>query len=433
MKIVLGVATYYPESKGGTEKYVHELAKYLKSNNIEVCVITPTTKQNSCYTYENYEVYTFNVPSKFTTDEIQGNVICRGHENFEKIITDLKPDIFHLHTLSTSLNTYHLEIAKKLKIKSIFTAHVPGIICPKGDFITYNNKVCDGKVTASKCGYCYAKHRHHNALGEITGRLAQSSLATQFLSSRLPQLTVGQKKERDIEHLKQTASIIIPVCQWLYDMFLLNGFSPNQLKICRQGVGVEIKTKEVVVKQKSYEGIIKIGFIGRLSTEKGLHNLLNAFLKANRPNLELHIVVIKLDFYDNYEYFEKIDKLVASSQAIHYQENMPSNLINDFLDKLHVLSVPSVWLETGPLTIYEALNQKVPILGSNIGGIKELIEDNKTGFLYDFNDVEELKQILINISNQPAILKSLIENIGSVRSTKEVGRDMVKIYQDLLN
>lgn len=432
MKIALGIATYYPESTGGTEKYVHELAKYLTENQIEVVIITPSTKAGFSYHYEDYKVHTFEVPKEFTKDEAQGNVICRGYKNFEDLIKELQPNIFHLHSLSTSLNTYHLEIVKNLHIKTLFTAHIPGTICPKGDFIMYDNKVCDGKLLPSKCGHCYAKWRHkNNFLGEFTGRLAQSPLAVRLLYSKIPQLAVTQRKQRDLEHLKQNTSFIIPTCQWLYDTFIQNGFSKEHLKICRQGVN--LGEKEHTTTDKNYENPIKIGFIGRLSPEKGLHNLLNAFLSANMPNLELHVVVIKLEFYTDYEYFEKIDKLINSSDKIHYQENMPSNLINKFLEEIHILSVPSVWLETGPLTVYEALNQNVPIIGSNIGGVKELVENNETGFLYDFNDIEALKNILIKIANQPEIIPSLIENIKPVRSVLNVGKDMVKIYQDLFS
>ena len=430
MKIALGVATYYPKSVGGTEKYVHELAKYLNQNSIETIVITPTTDSSSVYEYEGYQVHTFSVPKEFNDDEIQGKTICRGYEGFENIIKKFAPTVFHLHTLSIPLSTYHLEIVKNLDIHTIFTAHIPGTFCPKGDLITHQDKVCDGKLEADKCGYCYAKWRHKNSfLGEITGRLSQSNTLSQLLSSKLPQLSIAQKKIQSLEHLQQNTSLVIPVCQWLYDMFVLNGFSKNQLRICRQGVMTSENQK---IRQEKTDDVIKIGFLGRLSPEKGLHNLLDAFLKANLPNLELHLVVIKLEFYDNYEYFEKIDKMVELSDKIYYQENMPSHLVNHFLDSIDVLAVPSICLETGPLTVYEALQRKVPVVGSNIGGIKELIEDNKTGLLYNFNDIDALKTIFINISKHPSILGSLRKNISTVRSVEDVGEEMAMIYQQMI-
>ncbi len=75
MKIILGIGYYYPDSIGGTEKYVHDLALYLVSQNIEVSVVAPSSsKSKGNYSYENkdvkgqeYTVYRFEVPQEFRT------------------------------------------------------------------------------------------------------------------------------------------------------------------------------------------------------------------------------------------------------------------------------------------------------------------------------------------------------------------------------
>jgi len=443
MKIALGVGYYYPDSIGGTEKYVHDLATYLVSQNIEVVVIAPSSKGN--YSYQNndvkgkeYTVYRFEVPKEFTREEITDRVICRGYENFEQLLTDLQPDVFHLHTLSTTLNDRHLKIAKEKGIKTLFTAHIQGIICPKGDFIQYPNQVCNGKLQNSTCGYCYAQQRHKNKLiAEITGRLAQSSLISTILKDKIPQFSIVSQKKNTLQELEKNTNHIIAVCQWLYDAFLINNVSKNQLKICRQGVSTSylenLKQEQLQEKTIDKNQKIKIGFIGRLEPIKGLHILLDAYQKVVKENadlkLELHIVGVKQDYY--LDYYADLQKKISSLPNIIYQENLPAEKVSLFMSKLDYLSIPSTWLETGPIVAYEAFANQVPIIGANIGGVAELVEDNKTGFLYQFEDKNGLKNILTKIAQNPQLVSDLKSNINFPRTTQKVGEEMLTIYNAL--
>ena len=457
MKIALGVGYYYPDSIGGTEKYVHDLTIYLLQQGIEVFIIAPSFEryneqnQNYHYTHQDkqnlensYEVYRFGVPKELTHEEITDKVICRGHENFEKLLMELKPDIFHLHTLSTPLNYRHLKIAKEKGIKTLFTAHIPGVICPKGDFIKYPKKVCDGKLTHSNCGYCHAQWRHKNkAVAEITGKLAQSSFASTLLEKKIPQFSVVSQKKNTLRELEKNTTYIIAVCQWLYDGFLINGVSQNQLKICRQGVSVDYsifpkEKSQFIAHQdtriKNTNSRLKIGFIGRLEPIKGLDILLNAFEKAKlaKPDLEieLHVVGVKQDFY--IDYYIDLQKKMQSLPHVYYQESLPAEKISNFISKLDYLCIPSVWLETGPIVAYEAFANQVPIIGANMGGIAELVEDRKTGLLYQFNELNSLKDILLEVNNNPTLVSLLRQNINYPRTTKEVGEEMLTIYDSLI-
>ena len=63
MKIALGVGYYYPDSIGGTEKYIHDLAIFLLSKGVEVVVIAPSVKGNYSYQQEEgYTVHRFEEP-----------------------------------------------------------------------------------------------------------------------------------------------------------------------------------------------------------------------------------------------------------------------------------------------------------------------------------------------------------------------------------
>lgn len=360
----------------------------------------------------------------------------------KKLLAELKPTIFHLHTLSTTLNYRHLKIAKKKGIKTLFTAHIPGIICPKGDFIQYPNQVCNGKLQNSTCGYCYAQQRHENKfMAEITGTLAKSTFLSNLLEKKIPQFSIVSQKKKILHQLEENSNHIIAVCKWLYDAFLINNVSQNHLKICRQGVSTsylesqtqtEILDKKLGTNADTFQQI-KIGFIGRLEPIKGLHILLDAYEKMLNENsdlkLELHIVAVKQELH--IDYYNQLQEKIESLPNIIYQENLPAEKVSSFMAKLDYLCIPSTWLETGPIVAYEAFANQIPIIGANIGGLAELVEDNKTGFLYQFDDIDSLKKTLIKVATQPKLIPNFKANIKPPRTTKEVGEEMLIIYQEI--
>ena len=70
--------------------------------------------------------------------------------------------------------------------------------------------------------------------------------------------------------------------------------------------------------------------------------------------------------------------------------------------------IPSEWYENNPLTIIESFALGTPVIGSNIGGIPEMMINEETGFLVDEGDhqgwLEELSKILND--------KNLAESMG---------------------
>ena len=62
----------------------------------------------------------------------------------------------------------------------------------------------------------------------------------------------------------------------------------------------------------------------------------------------------------------------------------------DVYAQIDVLVVPSLWLENSPLVIHEAFMAGIPVVGARIGGIADLVEDGRSGLLYDPTSPAEL-------------------------------------------
>ena len=97
-----------------------------------------------------------------------------------------------------------------------------------------------------------------------------------------------------------------------------------------------------------------------------------------------------------------------------------------------VVAVPSQWLETGPLVVMEAFAAGVPVLGSNLGGIAELVRHGTDGLLVTPRSVEAWRIALETVCEDRALLERLRAGIREPRSMAEVSHDMSKLYGRLI-
>ena len=64
--------------------------------------------------------------------------------------------------------------------------------------------------------------------------------------------------------------------------------------------------------------------------------------------------------------------------------------VKDYIRKASFLIIPSIWYENCPYSVLETQAIGKPIIGSNLGGIPELVKDNENGIIYQYDDVNEL-------------------------------------------
>jgi len=95
------------------------------------------------------------------------------------------------------------------------------------------------------------------------------------------------------------------------------------------------------------------------------------------------------------------------------------------------LAVSSQWLETGPLVVLEAFAAKVPVIGSRLGGIAELVRDGVDGLLVEPSSTEDWAKKLRRLMDDPSLLLRLRSNVRAPRTITTVANEMASIYQSL--
>jgi glycosyltransferase involved in cell wall biosynthesis len=105
--------------------------------------------------------------------------------------------------------------------------------------------------------------------------------------------------------------------------------------------------------------------------------------------------------------------------------------VDTFLTGIDALVVPSQLLETGPIVVLEAFAAGTPVIGSDLGGIKELIRHDSDGLLIPYDEVSAWTASMLRLATDCALLDRLREGIGPVRTMSDVGRDMMDLYRKI--
>ena len=380
MKIALVTEYFYPNSKGGTEKYVYQQAKKLIEAGNVVVVITISENGVTSFKYDEIEVHTINHENGGEKQIISGQKPSKNIIEFENLLKKLSPDTVHFHTLTPSFGIFHIEIAKQLNCKILFTAHTPSITCIRGDLMQYGAYACDGKIEKQKCLSCFCNKKG-------VPKFFSPATAKILLSFRYPNhiTKVVDYKYNTLNKLNSLCDALYVFTKWQEKVFIENGFDPSKLIVTTQ-MQVPLKTK---TKVKVNEGKLKIGFIGRIAKEKGLHVLVKALKNINNSNIELHIAGIPPSARD--KYFMQLKGITENVKNIFWQYNLNEDELKDFYKKIDLLCIPSIWYETGPFVLYEALQNNIPIIANDLGDMREWkIKGFDVNLYHDLNGLEQL-------------------------------------------
>ena len=180
---------------------------------------------------------------------------------------------------------------------------------------------------------------------------------------------------------------------------------------------------------KDWEPIF--GIIARLDKIKGHIYILGALKKLKSENIKLPTFIFVGDGAEreNLEYFSKENSL---SNVKFIGEALD---IGQYLKQIDVFVFPSLSEGLG-VAIIEALVAKKFIIASNVGGIKELIEHNKTGILIEPTNVDDLyKAIRWIIENKDEAIKLRAEAFEWINKNRRLFdiKDVSKRYLEILN
>lgn len=179
---------------------------------------------------------------------------------------------------------------------------------------------------------------------------------------------------------------------------------------------------QVEIKDEGY-----LLYVGRLSKEKGIYDLVKA-MKFNDKKLLIAGEGPEREKIEQLIKQEKLKKRVQLLGKIKPEE------VREYVRKAHAIVVPSVWYENCPYSVLETIAIGKPIIGSNIGGIPELVIDGENGLLFETGNVEDLSKKINIIYEDTKQYNKFIKNakkLSKQYDKKRYYEEIMKIYKKI--
>ncbi|HEX3997173.1 MAG TPA: glycosyltransferase family 4 protein [Pirellulales bacterium] len=143
-------------------------------------------------------------------------------------------------------------------------------------------------------------------------------------------------------------------------------------------------------------------FVGRLSPEKGIDTLLNAWNRlASQPN------GIPLKIVGDGPLASMVRSAAERNPRIEWFGQRSLTEVLAMVGRATMLVMPSIWYETFGRTIIEAYATGTPVVASNLGAMAELVVDGKTGLLFAPGDADDLVAKMRNLSSDANRLSAM--------------------------
>ena len=376
MKILLVNKFLYP--KGGSETYVLKLGAILRSRGHEVQYFGLDNEKNTVGNRAGAYVADMDFSAGMLKNlhaPLRIIYNAQARKKIRTVLEDFQPDVVHLNNIQFHLTpsiileaeAYRRETGRKLRI--VYTAHDYQLVCPSHGLFDSNIQICEkclgGNYTHCLRTKCVKNSRMKSLLGMADAYFWCFSKAYAYIDT-------------------------IICCS-----HCLKSKLDTQERFRHKTVAIHNFMDAV-----SLEKIEKEGYVlefGRLSRDKGTETLLEAAKRLP----EVRFV------FAGYGESEKKIAQVPNAEYMGFKTGRELELL---IRRAAVSVYPSQWYENCPFSVIESQMYGTPVIGSRMGGIPELIEEGKTGELFEAGNAAELEQKLRRLLFTPGLLDSYSEN-----------------------
>jgi len=391
-------AQFPPDTQGGAENYVLRAAHGLDRRGYDVAIITSkpydgvSSLRPTKETYEGLSVWRFYPPnlshlSNSTGNNVVEKAVWRGIDLANipaaravgSVLDRLDPKVVHTNNLF-GISTLVGRAVQRRNIRHVHTLHDYGLICPKSNLLRDltvpddERTVCEDPPMPCRA---YAKQR---------------------------QITLG------------TPDIVTAPSQHVIDVHrdhsFFQGVTTQRVRLGIDGVSDD---PPPIADSKS------VLYVGQHTEAKGLETLFAA--AEQLPDVTFHVC-------GTGPYADRTEEAAAEQENVEYHGFVSEDRLADLRKTAAAGIVPSIWMENSPMTIYESYAVGLPMIGSNIGGIPELIDPGETGYLFEPKDSDELAEAIQRLfdGNRAAFQRHALEWADGHTMNVHVDRLLDQVY-----
>lgn len=329
----------------------------------------------------------------FLLKDIYGN--RSSYNDICELARKERPDIAHIHNIFLVLSPSVYRALKESHIPIVHTLHNYRLVCMKGTFYRKGN-ICEsclgGRFSAGIFNRCWRGSLFLSAV--LAGLLHKNSKENTFLGN---------------------SDAFIALSGFSRNKFKEAGFPEDKLFIKPNFADFEFGRD----KKQGY-GL----FVGRLVDYKGLDTLLKAYEKLNKHHLKI---------IGDGPMFNQLKTRVKNSKNVQLLGRLSRKETLGYLAKASFVVFPSECYENMPLAIVESMGCGTPVIASDLGAMRELIDDNVTGLLFRPRDPEDLAGKIRFLTQSQEIIRQMGMNIRKEYESKFTKQNNYAILMDIYN
>ena len=379
MKILMVNKFLYP--KGGAETYVLKLGKILEQRGHSVEYFGMHHPANTVGNRANAYVSSMDLKASILKNLNAPLRIIYSREarrQIRKVLDAFQPDVVHLNNIQfyltpsiiLEIHKYRRQTGRKVRIVS--TAHDYQLICPSHGLFDNKLNVCEkclgGNYLHCLKTKCVKNSYSKSLLGMADAYLWKWSKAYSYIDSIIC-CSYFLKSKLDTQPRFANKTIAI------------HNFvdSVEQCAVEKQGYVLEF---------------------GHLSRDKGTLTL----LEVARRMPDVRFV---------FAGFGAAESEIAKVPNAEYAGFQTGKDLEMLIRRAAVSVYPSQWYENCPFSVIESQMYQTPVIGSRMGGIPELIQEGKTGELFEAGNADELEANLRKLLYNPDLLREYTANCKS--------------------
>lgn len=269
---------------------------------------------------------------------------------------------------------------------------------------------------------------------------------------------VNRLEAREIAPRLEKADLILSCSDYITNK--IKARFPQYARICRtvnNGVDANYFVPAAESGLRRHLNVPQMLFVGRISPEKGIHDLIDAFIKVTEqyPRAILtiagpHIIVAKellfdlqpepevqaLEYFYSINYLEYIKSKIPAhltSQVI-FTGSLPQQELLPYYQNADVVINPSL-SEAFGMSLVEAMATQTPTIATTIGGMTEIVDDGVTGLLVEPGNPQAIANAAVELISSPDRAKAMgIAGRKKVRQRycwSRIAESLIGCYADI--
>ncbi len=205
---------------------------------------------------------------------------------------------------------------------------------------------------------------------------------------------------------------------------------PKKIYVVPNGLSPDW-TQGLTAKWNPQERPLRLGYFGRLEGEKGFNVLVDALKKVRSDNWQLSVYGNGRDLVD----YRRRISLAGLDRRVQFRGVIPASEVPSRMAHCHAVVLPSLQ-EGCPYVVLEALSLGVPIVGSIVGGVPDLVRDGHDGLLVPPGQPDALAQAIIRLIEDSDLLSMLHQNALSRRNVftaSQMADRLLSVYRSVIS